>query len=69
MEEYWTDIPEGIHAAFTWYNGGVYFFKETEFWYFDLENNDNNMIEQSYPKSIKVWWEDLQNFTGYSVFR
>jgi hypothetical protein len=69
MEEYWTDIPEGIHAAFTWYNGGVYFFKDTEFWYFDLENNDNNMIEQSYPKSIKVWWNDLQNFAGYSVFR
>jgi hypothetical protein len=69
MEDYVKGIPKNIDAAFTWYNGGVYFFKENMFWFFKIEKNDNDMTQQSYPKSIKVWWNDLQNFTGYSVFR
>ena len=67
IKDYWTGIPENIDAAFMWYNGGVYFFREKDFWFFEIEKNDN--IKQSYPKSIKVWWNDLQHFTGYSVFR
>ena len=69
MEDYVKGIPKNIDAAFTWYNGGVYFFKENMFWFFKIEKNDNDMTQQSYPRSINVWWNDLQNFTGYSVFR
>ena len=69
MVDYWKGIPENIDAAFTWYNGGVYFFKDKNFWLFKTENDNHNAIKPTYPKSIKVWWNDLQDFTGYSVFR
>ena len=69
IEDYWTGIPENIDAAVTWCNGGVYFFKEKLFWRFKFDKTDNDIIKESYPKSIKVWWNDLQHFTGYSVFR
>ena len=69
MKDYWSRIPENIDAAFTWCNGGIYFFKDKLFWFYEISVRDNNMIEHSYPKSITVWWNDLQHFTGYSVFR
>ncbi|XP_028397800.1 uncharacterized protein LOC114521531 [Dendronephthya gigantea] len=68
MDDYWKGIPGDINAAFTWYNGGVYFFKDEKFWLFKMKNGGHNAIKPSYPKSIKVWWNDLQDFTGYSVF-
>ena len=68
IQTYWTGIPDKVHAAFTWYNGGVYFFKDAEFWLF-IPRVEVNEIKLLWPRSIKIWWKDREQLTGYSVFR
>lgn len=53
MKNYWIGIPTKVQAAFTWYNGGVYFFKDAEFWLF--VSGLGSSVNHPYPKSTENW--------------
>ena len=61
-------MPKRIEAAFTWYNGGVYFFKQSKYWLFVPGQNS---VNETYSNSLKEWWwaADEQKYRDYNVFR
>ena len=67
LSSYW-HFPNDIESALTWYNGGVYVFKDTQTWFF-LHSYDSIGILSSYPESVTKWWNDDPNISGYAAFR
>ena len=71
ISDYWKNVPSDIEAAFSWYNGGVYFFKDCRFWFF-LHDEPEGFIgveSENYPMSIERWWKHDMQFSGYTVIR
>ena len=68
LSSYWNGFPNDIESALTWYNGGVYVFKDTQTWFF-LHSSDSIGILSSYPESVTKWWNDDPNISGYAAFR
>jgi uncharacterized protein YneR len=62
------DVPKDIEAAISWYNGGVYFFKDAQYWFF-LHGDKTVGVSSEHPKPVREWWKGTIELSGYTVFR
>lgn len=66
--DYWVGVPKDLDAAVSWYNGGVYFFKDAQFWFF-LHGDKAVGVPRGYPKPVREWWQGTMDLYGYTLFR